>query len=87
MELRDDKTAEANFQRALPCNALDSDSNNHYGWFLCQRKREQESIKYFLAALRNPLYTTPSKAWINAGICARRKCSNLPPPKIISRKR
>ena len=71
MELRDDKAAEASFQRALRVSPLDSDTNNNYGWFMCQRKREQESIKYFLAALRNPLYTTPDKSWVNAGICAR----------------
>lgn len=71
MELRDDKAAEASFQRALRVSPLDSDTNNNYGWFLCQRKREQESVKYFLAALRNPLYTTPDKSWVNAGICAR----------------
>lgn len=71
MELRDDKAAEANFQRALRMSPYDSDVNNNFGWFLCQRKREQESIKYFLAALRNPLYTTPDKSWVNAGICAR----------------
>jgi len=72
MELRDDKAAEASFQRALRASPFDSDTNNNYGWFLCQRKREQESIKYFLAALRNPLYATPDKSWVNAGICARR---------------
>ncbi len=71
MELRDDQTAEANFQRALRISPLDSDSNNNYGWFLCQRKREQESLKYFLAALRNPLYTSPDRSWVNAGICSR----------------
>ncbi len=71
MELRDDKSAESNFQRALRLAPLDSDANNNYGWYLCSRKREQESIKYFLAALRNPLYTTPDKSWVNAGICAR----------------
>ncbi len=71
MELRDDRAAEVSFQRALQVSPLDSDSNNNYGWFLCQRKREQESIKYFLAALRNPLYTTPEKSWVNAGVCAR----------------
>jgi type IV pilus assembly protein PilF len=71
MELRDDKAAESSFQRALRINALDSDSNNNYGWFLCQRKQEKESVKYFLAALRNPLYQTPEKSWVNAGICAR----------------
>ena len=41
MGLRDDKAAEGNFQRALRINTLDSDANNNYGWFLCQRKREQ----------------------------------------------
>jgi type IV pilus assembly protein PilF len=71
MELRDDKAAESNFQRALRINSLDSDTNNNYGAFLCQRKREQESVKYFLAALRNPLYATPDKSWANAGACAR----------------
>ncbi|MEO8442121.1 MAG: type IV pilus biogenesis/stability protein PilW [Betaproteobacteria bacterium] len=71
MELRDDKAAEANFQRALRISPDDSDVNNNYGWFLCQRKREQESIKFFLVALRNPLYPTPDKSWVNAGICAR----------------
>jgi type IV pilus assembly protein PilF len=72
MELRDDRAADANFQRALRIAPFDSDVNNNYGWFLCLRKREQESIKYFLAALRNPLYATPDKSWVNAGICARR---------------
>jgi len=71
MELRDDKSAEASFQRALRINGYDPDSNNNYGWFLCQRKREKESVKYFMDALRNPLYTTPEKSWVNAGICAR----------------
>ncbi len=71
MELRDDKAAEANFQRALQISPLDSDSNNNYGWYLCRRKREQESIKFFLTALRNPLYATPEKSWVNAGTCAR----------------
>ena len=71
MELREDRSAESSFQRALRINNMDSDSNNNYGWFLCQRKREKESVKYFLDALRNPLYATPEKSWVNAGICAR----------------
>ncbi len=71
MELRDDPAAEQNFQRALRLVPQDSDTNNNYGWFLCRRKREQESLKYFLAALRNPLYATPEKAWVNAGVCSR----------------
>ena len=71
MELRDDSAAETNFQKALRISPQDSDVNNNYGWFLCQRKREKESIRYFLTALRNPLYATPDKSWVNAGVCAR----------------
>jgi type IV pilus assembly protein PilF len=70
--LKEDRLAEENFLQALRINALDSDANNNYGWFLCQRKREEESIKYFLAALRNPLYRNPDRTYVNAGVCARR---------------
>jgi len=71
--LKEDQLAEQNFQQALRVNALDSDANNNYGWFLCQRKREAESIQYFLAALRNPLYQNPDRTYVNAGLCARRQ--------------
>src|SRR5208337_986 len=30
------------------------------------------SVKQFLAALKNPLYTTPEKAYLNAGVCSRK---------------
>ena len=73
MELREDADAERNFRRALDIDPLDSDANNNYGWFLCQRKREDQSIKYFMAALKNPLYATPDKSYVNAGVCLRRK--------------
>jgi type IV pilus assembly protein PilF len=71
--LKRDSQAEASFQRALSINGLDSDANNNYGRFLCERKREQESIRYFMAAVQNPLYRTPERSYINAGICARRQ--------------
>src|SRR5688572_1404019 len=61
-ELKEDRYANENFQRALRINPLDSDANNNYGRFLCDRKREQEAIKYFQAALRNPLYQTPDRS-------------------------
>jgi type IV pilus assembly protein PilF len=32
-----------------------------------------EAIKYFLAALSNPLYTTPDRSYVNAGVCTRRQ--------------
>jgi type IV pilus assembly protein PilF len=72
-DLRDDRLAQDNFQRALRLNPLDSDTNNNYGRFLCERKREEEGIKYFLTALRNPLYQNPERSYVNAGLCARRR--------------
>jgi type IV pilus assembly protein PilF len=72
MELREDAVARQNFEKALRINPLDPDANNNFGWFLCQRKQEQESIKYFMAALKNPLYRTPDKSFVNAGLCARK---------------
>lgn len=72
-ELKEDKLAHENFQRALRIDARDSDANNNYGLFLCDRKREGEAIKYFLAALSNPLYATPDRSYVNAGVCTRRQ--------------
>ena len=61
----------------LPARAadqpFDSDANHNYGQFLCQRKREEEGIGYFLAAVKNPLYQTPERSYMNAGVCARRR--------------
>lgn len=71
--LKQDTQAEAYFQRALSINSLDSDAHHNYGQFLCERNREQEGIAQFLAAVRNPLYATPDKSYVNAGICARRQ--------------
>lgn len=71
--LKEDRLAEQNFSQALRINPLDSDANNNYGLFLCQRKREEEAVKYFLAALRNPLYQHADRSYINAGLCTRRR--------------
>jgi type IV pilus assembly protein PilF len=72
-DLKEDKLAQQNFERALRVNALDSDANNNYGRFLCDRGRESEAIKYFLTALRNPLYQNPDSSYVNAGLCSRRR--------------
>lgn len=73
MTLREDDKAEENFRRSLSLSSADSDANNNYGWFLCQRGKIDDSIRYFMAALKNPLYATPEKSYLNAGICARKK--------------
>ena len=71
MALGEDRLAQQSFERALKIDPNDSDANNNYGMFLCRRKREKEAFKYFMAALKNPLYATPENAYANAGVCAR----------------
>ncbi len=72
MALREDQRADEDFKHSLKLNRHDSDTHNNYGWFLCQRGRENESIPHFLDAVKNPLYATPEKAYLNAGICSRK---------------
>ena len=72
MALQEDREAEADFQHSLQLDSASSEAHNNYGWFLCQRGRERESVAQFLAALKNPLYSTPEKAYLNAGICSRK---------------
>jgi type IV pilus assembly protein PilF len=69
-ELRDDAKAERNFQRAIELNPQDPEVRNNFGWFLCQRGREPQSLGQFELAVNNPFYRTPDMALINAGRCA-----------------
>jgi type IV pilus assembly protein PilF len=72
MDLRENQLAEQSFERALKLAPTDADINHNYAWFLCQNKREAESIKYFLQAIRNPLYATPWRSYSAAGVCSMR---------------
>jgi type IV pilus assembly protein PilF len=72
MALREYKDAEEDFQQSLRLDKTDSEAHNNYGWFLCQRDREKDSIAHFMKALKNPLYATPERAWMNAGICSKK---------------
>ena len=72
MQLKEHDRAEASFERALRLSPNDADINHNYGWFLCQTGREQTSIKYFLHALRNPLYPKPWRSYSAAGSCMLR---------------
>ena len=70
MQMKDQTRAEASFERALRLSPNDADINHNYGWFLCQTGREPESVKYFLQAIRNPLYATPWRSYSAAGVCS-----------------
>ncbi len=72
MELRENQLAEASFERALRLAPNDPEINHNYGWYLCQTGRETGSIRYFLQAIRNPLYPAPWRSYSAAGLCAMR---------------
>ena len=71
--LGQDALAELNFKKAVQLEPLNSEAHNNYGSFLCARNRLDESIKEFMAALKNPLYATPAMAYTNAAVCSLRK--------------
>jgi type IV pilus assembly protein PilF len=71
--LHDLAAAEGDFKRSLSLAPNDPEINNNYGWFLCQYNdpvKLKASIPYFLNAVKNPLYSTPGRAYTNAGNCA-----------------
>jgi type IV pilus assembly protein PilF len=70
MDLKENDLAKQNLLEALRLAPSDSDINNNYGWFLCKTGSPKESIPYFLAAIKNPLYDTPQVAYLNAGLCS-----------------
>ena len=72
MAMQEHQLAEKDFQQSLKLDSSDSDTHNNYGWFLCQQDRAAESIQHFMAALKNPLYSTPAKAYLNAGVCSKK---------------
>lgn len=66
--LQKDK-AEYHYKQAVKLDRKDSQAANNYGAFLCRHGRAAESEKYFLRALKNPLYKTPEFAYTNAALC------------------
>lgn len=72
MQLLEDKEADQDFQHSLRLDGGNSETHNNYGWFLCQRGREHDSVPHFLAAVKNPLYQTPERAYLNAGLCSEK---------------
>ena len=73
MDLKENKLAQENFERAIRLSPTDPDINHNFGLFLCRTGRENESIKYFLQAVRNPLYPSPWRSYSAAGQCSMRK--------------
>ncbi|MEF8732788.1 type IV pilus biogenesis/stability protein PilW [Candidatus Accumulibacter phosphatis] len=67
--IREMALADRDFQQALNLDPTDPELNNNYGWFLCQVGREKEAMPYLQRAMKNALYETPDRAYLNAGAC------------------
>ncbi|MGB4881810.1 MAG: type IV pilus biogenesis/stability protein PilW [Neisseria sp.] len=62
--------AQESFLKALAINPNSAETNNNYGWFLCNSaNKANESIAYFDKALADPTYPSPYVANFNKGIC------------------
>jgi type IV pilus assembly protein PilF len=72
MDLRENELAAQSLERALRLSPNDADINHNYGVFLCQTQREPDSIRYFMQAIKNPLYSAPWRSYSAAGVCTLR---------------
>jgi type IV pilus assembly protein PilF len=72
MDLRENHLAQSSFEKALGLAPTDPEINHSYGWFLCHTGREKDAVRYFLQAVKNPLYVTPWRSYSAAGICTMR---------------
>lgn len=72
MELREDVAAREAFDRALQLRPNDPEVLNNFGWFLCTRNDTERGLEMLKRASADPLYPTPEKALLSAGLCLRR---------------
>jgi len=71
-QLEQTALADKHFRRAMQLTPKDPQLLNNYGSHLCKNGHYQAASKLFMAALNDPLYTTPEFAYTNAGICIKK---------------
>lgn len=81
--MKQNEKAEYHYERATRLDPNDSQAANNYGAFLCRQGRELDAEKYFLQALKNPLYKTPEYAYTNAALCLAKINLNKPAKKYL----
>lgn len=69
----DSALAEKHYRRALSLEPDNPSVHNNVGVFLCGKNRYEDAEEHFLEAANNRRYHEPENAWLNAGVCARRK--------------
>lgn len=72
-ELEQFSLAKPAFEEASRLAPGDPEINNAYGWFLCAQGQEDLGLPRLEQAARNPYFSSPGKAWANAGLCLLRK--------------
>lgn len=85
MELREDTMARESFETALRLSPNDPEILNNYGWFLCLRQEHSRAMDFFARVRANPLYATPEKPLLNAGLCARLQGRNAEAEDLLRR--
>ncbi len=65
----EEKLAEESFQRALQLDSSDGDTMQNYGYFLCQKRRQDEANAMFDRALALPRYTGVARTLMTKGVC------------------
>ena len=70
--LKNNDKATEHYEKATSLDPMNSEAANNYGIFLCRNNEEAKSEKYFLRAIKNPLYRTPEYAYTNAALCLLR---------------
>ncbi|HET7547526.1 MAG TPA: type IV pilus biogenesis/stability protein PilW [Usitatibacter sp.] len=73
MELREDVSARAAFDRALSLAPDNPELLNNFGWFLCTRDEFDRAVPMLQKAAGDALYPTPEKAYLSLGLCLRRQ--------------
>lgn len=73
MELGEQARARSAFEEAQRLAPKDPEVMNNFGWFLCRAGDYARAMDLFATAQSMPLYATPEKPLLNAGLCARRQ--------------
>jgi type IV pilus assembly protein PilF len=69
--LNDMPKAERAYSTGLRLSKGDPNIQNTYAGFLCRTGKAVDGEKLFADVARNPLYSTPEVALVNAGVCVR----------------
>jgi type IV pilus assembly protein PilF len=69
--LNDPSKAQRSYESAMRLSKNDPRIANSFAGFLCRTNKTAAGEKMFNEVARNPLYTTPEVALVNAGVCVR----------------